>query len=180
MKAYENWTSGRNMGLVFLIIMGLAFHELYKATGITILGIISPVNESKWEHWKMAFFPMMIIGSMEYFIFGLRGSNYIFSLMAGSAAFLLVTFGGIELYGMIVGEAHISVHVTTFLMGAAAGQFLRYHIMANTRESSAFLVLGIIVIGGLLAIFTLFTFSPPRYEYFRDSLTETYGIYENK
>ncbi|MCR3955026.1 MAG: DUF6512 family protein [Gudongella sp.] len=180
MRTYVNWASGRNTGLVFLIIMGLAFHELYKATGITILGIISPVNESKWEHWKMAFFPMMIIGGIEYFILGLRGSNYLFSLMAGSVAFLLVTFGGIELYGMIVGKAHIFVHVTTFLMGAVAGQLLRYHIMANTRESSAFLILGIIVTGVLLAIFTLFTFNTPRYEYFRDSLTGTYGIYENK
>lgn len=180
MKAYESWASGRNLGLVFLVIMGLAFHELYKATGITILGIISPVNESKWEHWKMAFFPMMIIGSIEYFVLGLRGNNYLFSLAAGAAAFLAVTFGGIELYELALGQAHIFVHVTTFLLGAAAGQFFRYHIMANTRESGARMLLGIIIIGMLLAIFVRFTFNPPRYDYFRDSLTGTYGIHEHE
>ncbi|MGM0396449.1 MAG: DUF6512 family protein [Bacillota bacterium] len=178
MKAYRSLAWGSNIGLVALIFLGLAFHELYKSTGVSFLGIISPVNESKWEHWKMAFFPMLIIGTLEYYILGLRGSNYLFALAAGSIVFLVVTFGGIELYELILEEAHLTVHVSTFLMGAAAGQFARYMIMGNSRSSTILLVIGGIVIGTMSLVFFRFTFNPPRDEYFRDSISGTYGIHE--
>ncbi|WP_422484703.1 DUF6512 family protein [Gudongella sp. DL1XJH-153] len=178
MKAYSDWASARNFGLVLLILMGLAFHELYKATGITFLGIISPVNESKWEHWKMAFFPMLIIGGIEYFLLGLRGNNYLFALAAGAAVFLIVTFGGIEIYEMIFAKAHIVVHVVSFLLGALAGQITRYYVMSQTRPSLMLLIAGITVIGLMFSIFFRFTFNPPMHDYFRDSITGSYGIYK--
>ena len=180
MKAYSNWASARNIGLIILIIMGLAFHELYKGTGITFLGMISPVNESKWEHWKMAFFPMLIIGGIEYFLLTLRGNNYVFALAAGAVAFIVVTFGGIELYEIIIGQSHLGVHVTTFILGAWVGQTTRYYVMSQTRPSSLLLIVGIAVIGLMISIFIIFTFNPPMHDYFRDSITGTYGIYKIK
>lgn len=88
--------SGSNAATVIIILVGLMFHELYKSTGITFLGIISPVNESKWEHWKIAFFPMLIIGAIEYFILKRGSANYIFSLAVGIIVFQAITFGLIE------------------------------------------------------------------------------------
>ena len=180
MKAFKGIEMWKNVSLILLVIIGLSFHEIYKATGITALGIISPVNESKWEHWKMAFYPMLLIGALQYAFMQFRGNNYIFAIAAGVGVFLIITFGGIELYELLLGPSHLPVHVLTFLGGAMAGNFLRHWIMENTIDSKGLNLLGLAFIVILAAILTRFTFDPPRYDYFRDSLTGTYGIHEYK
>lgn len=81
------------------------FHELYKSTSIDFLGLISPVKTS-----------------------------YIFPLVAGIAAFIIITFGGIELYELFFGESHLPVHMLTFILGAIGGQFVRYRLMEYTKK----------------------------------------------
>lgn len=162
---------------ITIIVVGLMFHELYKSTGITFFGIISPVNESKWEHWKIAFFPMLIIGTLEYFIVKSGSVNYIFSLAVGIIVFQIITFGSIELYEMIFIESHFLVHFLSFIIGALGGQFVRYKLMESIKFGDGFAFLGVIVIIVQIALFYRFTFNPPKTDYFKDSLSKTYGIY---
>jgi len=90
---------------IAVIVVGLMFHELYKSTSIDFLGLISPVKTS-----------------------------YIFPLVAGIAAFIIITFGGIELYELFFGESHLPVHMLTFILGAIGGQFVRYRLMEYTKK----------------------------------------------
>lgn len=49
------------IGIIFAIILGTISHNVYPWTGNNfIAGLFSPVNESIWEHMKIAFFPMLI------------------------------------------------------------------------------------------------------------------------
>lgn len=166
------------IGMVSFILLGFAFHELYDMTGNTFFGIISPVNESKWEHWKMAYFPMMIVSLFEYRFIKTYVSNYVFSLSVGILVFIIVTFGLIELYDIFIGDSHLFVHVSTFLLGAVIGQMTRYFVMIRTEPSKTLLLIGILVLLIQFVLFTVFTFMPPRIEYFRDPITDTYGIHK--
>lgn len=168
------------IGLVSFILLGFLFHELYDITGDTFLGIISPVNESKWEHWKMVYFPMMIVSLFEYRFIKTYVSNYIFSLLVGILVFTIVTFGLIELYDLFIGDSHLFVHVSTFLLGGVAGQVVRYFVMIRTEPSKPLLLIGIVFLLIQLVLFTVFTFIPPKIEYFRDPITDTYGVHQQK
>lgn len=165
---------------IAVIVVGLMFHELYKATGIEFLGIISPVNESKWEHWKIAFFPMLIIGIMEYIFTRPIKTPYLFPLVAGIAAFLIITFGGIELYELFLGESHLPIHMLTFIMGALVGQFVRYRLMEVLEAKAIYTAIAWIILVLSIFVFVKFTYGPPRTDYFKDSLTDTYGIYKER
>jgi len=163
-------------GLLAILLLGLAFHELYKSTGITLLALISPVNESKWEHWKMACYPMLIISTIEYHFVKKDMANYIFALAMGIVTFELVTFGLIEFYDSFLGQAHLIVHVTTFLLGGITGQIVRYTVMLSTKPNRLWFIMGILILMVQVFAFSLFTWYPPRVDYFQDSITKTYGI----
>ncbi|MBF7096987.1 DUF6512 family protein [Alkalibacter mobilis] len=171
-------------GMAVTILLGLVFHELYKSTRILSLGLISPVNESKWEHWKMAYSPMLIVGAFEYFILKRHSkeefSNYIFALAGGIVVFESTTFGLIELYEVAAGHSELWVHVSTFFLGGISGYITKYYILKKSKPSKILTELGIIILIIQLIVFAMFTFDPPRIEYFRDSLTQTYGIYNIK
>lgn len=168
-------------GLVLTILMGLLFHELYKATRITLLGVISPVNESKWEHWKMAYSPMVLVGMAEYVLLKrntkLQTTNYVFALAGGILIFEITTFGLIELYEILYDHSELWVHVSTFLLGGILGHSGKYFIMKNTKPSAKWNVIGGSILLAQFIAFAYFTFDPPRIEYFKDSITHTFGIY---
>ena len=181
MDAEETTRRIQLWGLVGTILMGLAFHEVYKMSGFTPLGLISPVNESKWEHWKMAYTPMLILGAVEYArlrrIPGKRWPNYLTALAAGILVFQVSTFGLIELWELAIGESHLPVHMATFLLGAGLGHGVKYRLLRQKESSRIFSQLGLVLLILQLALFAWFTFDPPRLDYFRDSLTATYGIH---
>ncbi len=166
------------IGMLSFIMLGLVFHDLYEITGNTYLGIISPVNESKWEHWKMAFFPVLIVSFFEYRFIKAYVSNYIFPLAVGILVFMMVTFGSIELYDIFMGYTPLFIHVITFLLGGIACQMVRYSIMLRTKPSKGFFITGCVILLIFFVLFAVFTFVPPKNEYFRDPLTDTYGIHQ--
>ena len=48
-------------GIVFTSAAGILSHFLYQWSGKNpLLALISPVNESTWEHMKLIFFPMLL------------------------------------------------------------------------------------------------------------------------
>ena len=66
MKKLINWQIA---GFVFTIITGTFFHFLFDLTnGSRVAALISPVNESIWEHIKLLFFPMFVYALLEYYL----------------------------------------------------------------------------------------------------------------
>jgi hypothetical protein len=54
-------------GTAFIIFLGSAFHFTYEFSGrFAIVGAFSAVNESVWEHLKLAFWPSLIWLLIEY------------------------------------------------------------------------------------------------------------------
>lgn len=48
-------------GIVFTSVLGTLSHFFYQWSGENpLIALVSPVNESTWEHMKLLFFPMLI------------------------------------------------------------------------------------------------------------------------
>lgn len=174
----------RRISLASTILLGLGLHQLYKSTGVPLLALISPVNESKWEHWKMAYSSMLLVGGAEYLFLkqhsGIKPSNYLFALAGGILVFEGTTFGAIELAELLLGESELWLHVSTFLAGAYLGHNAKYLILKQTKPSVVAAILGTMILTVQLAAFIRFTSDPPGMEYFRDPLTGTYGVHSLK
>ena len=50
------------ISMIIVMITGVIFHFLFDWTGKNLfVGLFCPINESTWEHMKLAFFPMLIV-----------------------------------------------------------------------------------------------------------------------
>jgi hypothetical protein len=56
------------VGMVFIILLGSMLHFTFEWSGNQpIVGVFSAVNESVWEHLKIAFWPALLYLIFEYF-----------------------------------------------------------------------------------------------------------------
>ena len=57
------------IGFSTTCILGVLLHFLYERTNIILISPFSCVNESTWEHMKIAFWPMLICSIIQSFYF---------------------------------------------------------------------------------------------------------------
>jgi len=162
--------------VIICIILGVFFHFTYEWSRENIIvGIFSAVNESTWEHLKLAFFPMILMAVIGYFIIGKSSNNYWFAQALGivtALGFIVVFF---YTYTGIIGINVDVLNIASFVIGVILGEFVTYKILTSRKTYNAELI-SIIFIIILLFSFILYTFSPPRIGLFKAPLTGKFGI----
>lgn len=165
----------RNISIIFSIVAGVILHFLYEWSGKNaIVGAFSAVNESTWEHLKLAFFPMLVIAIIGYFLFGKDVPNYIKGKSVGiivAVSFITVFF---YTYSGIIGENFSIVNIISFVVAIILGEMCAYKIITDGSSSNEELYLRIV--GLLLICFIVFTYFTPRINFFKDPVTGKYGI----
>ena len=167
------------LGAVIAFILSSVFHEMYGIFGENYgVGLIFPVNESKWEHWKIVFWPMLLVGIFNYILLRSEGHNILFATAIAILVAEIVTFGLIELYEVITASHAMWIHIVSLLIGIVVGQLSSYWVMTATKltQRVPLLVIGVAIILINIVILIAFTIKPPKTEYFKDSESGTYGI----
>jgi ethanolamine utilization microcompartment shell protein EutS len=66
------------VGAVFIVFLGSALHFTYELSGkLVFVGAFSAVNESVWEHLKLAFWPSLIWMLIEYVPLKKQTNNFL-------------------------------------------------------------------------------------------------------
>jgi hypothetical protein len=88
------------------------------------VAVIAAVNESTWEHFKMAFWPGLLLGVIEYFIWGKKLHNFFTAKFTGLLAMPVITM--LLFYGY-TSFTHQSLlaDIIVFFVSIAGGQLLR-------------------------------------------------------
>ncbi len=156
------------IGFVFISIFGTLLHFLYEWTGgIRIIGLISPVNESIWEHMKLFFFPMLLFTViMSYFnILQSRYPALIPALLIGlhtGTWFIPISY---YTYSGILGRHITIIDVLLFYISVFLGLRTAYRHTKNSGLSKYEIPLKISAMIMLL-LFLLFTYYPPSFGIF--------------
>jgi len=88
------------VGMVLIIILGSMLHFTFEWSGNQpIIGVFSAVNESVWEHLKIAFWPTLLYAIFEYNHLNKKTNNFFFvkiislvALVILALAFVVFTF----------------------------------------------------------------------------------------
>ena len=163
------------IAIAICLILGTVLHFTYEFFNFNIIiGLISSVNESVWEHLKLLFFPMILISIIGYFVIGKKSCNYWFAQAAGilvSLTFVVVFF---YTYTGIIGDNFAILDISSFIIGILLGEYAIYKILKNnflcSMEVPAIMVLIII-----LLCFFIFTIYPPIIPLFEDPIYGTFG-----
>ncbi len=173
------------IGVFSIFILGCLWHFLYESLGENIfLGLIAPVNESMWEHWKLGLYPILIYSAIEYNFVKEEANNFWFSKFISIIVFEIVCFSLTGLWHSIFKDASstadLIVDIGGYFIGVIAAQIASYIIACRSKKNKRLAYIALVGIILHIIIFTIFTFNPPRSEYFRDANTGEYGIYKIK
>jgi Family of unknown function (DUF6512) len=160
-----------------IILAGTFLHFAYGWSGRRrIVAVFTPVNESVWEHLKMAYWPLMLYICVA---FTLRDPPA--SLLSATALGFLVTAA------LMFGLFYLSVRAAPdpankgrliadgiiFVIAVAAGQLLSYVLVGRVNLDTT---IGLALLLAPAIALAFLTFAPPRLPLFRDQLNGTYGV----
>lgn len=146
--------------VIICIALGILLHFTYEwSGGNTIVGLFSAINESTWEHLKLAFFPMLLMSIIGYFVIGKQTNNFWLSQAIGiiTAITFIVTF--FYTYQGIIGKNIDVLNIGSFVIAIILGEFVTYKILKSRNIYNAELV-SIVFLVILFFSFILYTFYP--------------------
>jgi large-conductance mechanosensitive channel len=164
-------------GFLFISGLGSAHHYTYTWLGAwRPLALIAPVNESTWEHFKLAFWPALVFALIEWPALRQTGWNFVFAKTAG--LYLMPLAVGVIFYTYTAFvRSSLAPNIASFLVAVALGQWVSYRWLAAPPVVPAWGRLALIAFGLLLVAFLSFTFFAPHVFLFADPITGRYGIY---
>jgi len=150
-------------------------HPWYKK-GI-ILHFISAINESTWEHMKLAFYPMLISLISHYVIFGFKNFNFWSSALL---VLLCAIFSIPILYYLvrsILKKEVLFISISIYFIAILLAVLLEYFLLNKEifLFSECFGIIGIII---LFLCFVVFTYFPPRIFLFKDPIFKKFGEFK--
>lgn len=162
-------------GFLFTAVAGTALHFLYDLGGQNVAAaLISPVNESIWEHMKLLYFPMLLFALAEYRRIGREIPGFWCAKAAGIAFGLILIP---VLYYTAAGAFGWSAdwfNVTIFFLAAGAAFALETRLLSRAGRCCPPAAAALLVLLG--AAFVFFTFFPPKVPLFQDPIGGGYGI----
>ncbi len=172
--AILRWESA---GVVFIVLVGSALHFTFGWTGGWLpVALIAAVNESIWEHLKLAFWP----GLFWAFVPNRRLEVPLRERLAVKGFALIVTATLIVViftsYTAILGHNLLLLDIGTFVLAVLIGQIVSVLFGIHGRPTPALLTLGLGLLIAQLAAYSFFTFFPPDLWLFVDSRNGLRGI----
>jgi len=163
-------------GMVFIIIIGSMLHFTFEWSGFQeIVGMFSAVNESVWEHLKIAFFPTLLYTIFEYRYLNKKTNNFFFAKTLGVFAILIIIPLIFYSYTIFV-EHNLTIDVLSFIFAIIVGQLVSYKMLTFKKLSKNLKLISLVALIILAIAFVVFTFYPPQIQLFQDPNTGEYGI----
>jgi hypothetical protein len=165
------------LGIVPISLLGAFLHFAFELSGeIKLVGTIAAVNESVWEHLKIAFWPALIYAVFEYPFLKGRTGNYLIAKATGIYLIPITIAAVFYSYTTAIGHHVLLIDIITFVAAIAVGQMVSYRVLVARQLPLWLNLLGLVVLVVLAIAFVVFTFLPPQLPMFRDSVTGIYGI----
>ena len=165
------------IGVVFIIFLGSALHFTFALSGNQpIVGAFSAVNESVWEHLKLAFWPSLLFALIEFPLLRKATNNFFTAKAIGP--YLMVTIIPLVFYSYtaLSGKSVFAVDISSFVVAVIIGQLLSYKLLTYRQLPRNLNKIAVIVIILLAIAFIVFTFYTPQLQIFRDPTNGAYGI----
>lgn len=163
-------------GIVFIIIIGTLSHFIYEWSGYNkLMGLFVAVNESTWEHIKLAIFPALILMLIQYFYFK-KSNNFFLGIFLSILAMILFIPAFFYSYQLIIGKDILVLDLLDFVLAVILGQYIFYKTMNINEVKKIYKIASIVGIFIILICFFTFTYYPPHNFLFKDPITNNYGI----
>lgn len=171
------------ISLILSIALGIFLHFTYNLSNKNILiGLISPVNESMWEHLKLIFIPFTLFGIIFYFNTKDNLTNTLLNTLLGNIVGMFSTIVTFYFLNNILKIQSMFVGIFSYILGITLAYIIFYLGIYNSEfkyETSNSNLIGICSLALMFVLFITSTISPIKTNIFKDPITKTYGIYNS-
>jgi len=168
--------------IVPLFLLGSLLHFTYDwSKHNKFVAIFSAVNESYWEHIKIAFWPLFLLYLVEFISGGYKISSFIpakiIALYTIPVAMIAIVYG----YKSITKRNILALDIGSFLVVIAIAQVTGTQFLKELSASWLTILIGTFFLIVILISFLIFTRYPPKEpDLFVDPLTSEYGLKGHK
>ena len=158
------------IGIPILFIAGAFFHYIYEwSDNNFFISLISPVNESIWEHLKLALLPTVLYWSIyPLFNANINKNKWTFSLFISLISSMLTIICFYYTYTGALDIELLILDMFSLLLGLSVGQIVGIHYYQYGYTIPKYI--SIILILVLFIIFALFTIYPPKLPIFQSPI----------
>lgn len=164
------------MGVFICFVLSVLFHFLFAKTGWLWTSVVSPVNESVWEHVKILFYPFLFYSIIEGIIIKPYVKQYI---TAKAIALVTMPFIMIALHYIttaVFGGHRLIVSIINTLICFIIAFCLSFRLYNSNLSLESLTVPSVIAVILMIILITTFTYNTPQVDIFRDSITGNYGM----
>lgn len=172
----RNWCIA---GVPVITASGSAMHYAYDWSGQhAIMGLIFPVNESVWEHLKMAYWGLFLFALCEYPWVNQKVKNYFTIKLLGLLILIFSILAIYYAYHSLLGRNVLALDILSFVVGVVLCQWASWRLYQNPFAMRFPDSISLLLFLGAGILFAWLTLHPPRKKIFWDRNTKSYGIPE--
>lgn len=172
MKSIKYWEL---FGAIFTILVGTLLHFTFDFSHQNhFVALFAAVNESTWEHLKLAFWPTFVFAILEWLVFHRQIKNFCLASFVKLFSMPLLIIAFFYFWLAFLPDNFI-YDISIFIVSVILGYVFSYKIIKSEKTWGPEWLWMILIIIGLLK-FSLFTYFPPKIFLFRDPIEGTYGI----
>ena len=166
------------IGMVLIIGFGTTLHFLFEWTDYwRPIAIIAAVNESTWEHFKMAFWPSLIFALIEYPFLKEETNNFFLAKFSGLITMPVITMILFYGYTSLTGTHLLWADVIVFILSVIGGQWVSLTILTKTGDMQPrvqkFAIGGLVI---MVMAFSLLSYFPLKNFVFAHPENGEFGI----
>ena len=164
------------IGFIFISIVGTLLHFTYELSNHNkYVALFSAVNESTWEHIKIALTPYFVWSLVDLYLYG-NLNNYFFAKLVGVLSIVIIIPIIFYTYQIFTKQPILFIDIITFYVTIFLGQYFSY-LSLNMNDVPHFInYLSIILLTIIFGIYITATIMPIKNFLFKDPLTNKYGI----
>lgn len=164
--------------IIPLGLVGSLLHFLFDWTKHQrFVAVIAAVNESYWEHIKIAIWPVLLLQTI---LFAAGGHNFLSFVPAATIALYSIPIsmvGMVFLYKSVFRRNILWIDISVFFVVIALAQTLFVLFLEQLSANLITASIASVFLAGLLIAFLRFTMKPPREpDVFIDPLNKRYGL----
>lgn len=161
---------------IIISMVGTLLHFLYDISKHNkIVGLFAAVNESTWEHIKIALTATIIWSLIDGYIYGINSNYFLAKFLSLMVIIVLIPLLFYS-YKYIFNKTSHFVNVLIFYIAIVCSQFLFSYIITCEPISYFVQYLSCIGIYIIFACYMIFTLLPIKNFIFKDPISNKYGF----
>lgn len=164
------------LGFLFITLLGTYLHFVYENSNHNkVVALFGAVNESIWEHIKIAMTPYFLWSLLDGFMYGYY-NNYFLAKVLGLLTIIVFMPLLFYSYTKITKKHILVVDIIIFVLVVFLGQCCSYFVLNKMNVSYLVNYLSVLSLFIIFGFYMIGTLMPIKSNLFEDPSTNKYGI----